>query len=157
MQKIIWFCLNLRLLSFAIKNTLDKKTLQVNYPFQMCIRDRNICDNSWVHRSRHRNIALQTIDINRGRIRNSYLIPFSRPKTHKKASVMRYRMETKDYSETSWNPKRVAPYATAQGAWAWTAPVTTHTVSHWIFYRVFTLLFPFKNKISFFLYFVSAI
>ena len=36
MQKIIWFCLNLRLLSFAIENTLLKhKTLLVNYPFPL--------------------------------------------------------------------------------------------------------------------------
>ena len=40
MQNIIWFCLNLRQLSFAIenmevKNTPDKKTLQANYPFPL--------------------------------------------------------------------------------------------------------------------------
>ena len=35
MQIIFWFCLNLRLLSFAIENTLDTKMLQVNYPFPL--------------------------------------------------------------------------------------------------------------------------
>ena len=37
MQKIIWFCLNLRWLSFDKKKiTLDKKkALQVNYPFPL--------------------------------------------------------------------------------------------------------------------------
>ena len=34
-KRQIWLCLNLRLLSFAIENTLDKKTLQVNYPFPL--------------------------------------------------------------------------------------------------------------------------
>ena len=37
MQNIIWFCLNLRLLSFAIENILVKKTLQVNYPFPLSL------------------------------------------------------------------------------------------------------------------------
>ena len=36
MQQIIWFCLNLRRLSFVIENTLLKhKTLEVNYPFPL--------------------------------------------------------------------------------------------------------------------------
>ena len=35
MQKIIWFCLYLRLLSFAIENTLDKKNVAGKLPLSL--------------------------------------------------------------------------------------------------------------------------
>ena len=41
MQKSIWFCMNLQLLSFTIENTLVKKTLQVNYPFPLTYLQQN--------------------------------------------------------------------------------------------------------------------
>ena len=43
MQKIIWFCLNLRLLSFAKKKIplIKKKPLLVNYPFPLTDLQQN--------------------------------------------------------------------------------------------------------------------
>ena len=70
MQKRIWLCLNLRLLSFAIENTLLKhKTLPVNYPFPLTDLHRKQQDLSTLQ-------ILSLIHIYPGLYAKHYLILF---------------------------------------------------------------------------------